>query len=142
VPVTEVGPPGFAVQAENSNHRKLRRVKSRGGERCGEMPAVSGVTVRNKWFWLKFREAGRVVLVRPSGCVFSARRGRASGVLVPGTVTVYPAYRTNRVSILDAIDQPSASRNLSQNHLPCKSHPRAETMWCNIPRTPTEGFGR
>jgi len=38
-------------------------------------------------------------------------------VLVPGTVTVYPAYRTNRVSILDAIDQPSASRNLSQNHL-------------------------
>jgi hypothetical protein len=41
----------------------------------------------------------------------------ASGVLVPGTVTVYPAYRTNRVSILDAIDQPSASRNLSQNHL-------------------------
>ena len=41
----------------------------------------------------------------------------ASGVLVPGTVTVYPAYRTNRVSILDAIDQPSASRNLSQNQL-------------------------
>jgi len=41
----------------------------------------------------------------------------ASGVLVPGTVTVYPAYRTNRVSILDAIDQPSASRNLSQNQI-------------------------
>ena len=40
-----------------------------------------------------------------------------SGVLVPGTVTVYPAHRTNRVSILYAIDQPSASRNLSQNQI-------------------------
>ncbi len=40
----------------------------------------------------------------------------ASGVLVPGTVTLYPAYRTNRVSILDAIDQ-SVSRNLSQNQI-------------------------
>jgi len=77
----------------------------------------TAVNCQISWFWLKFREAGRVVLVRPSGCVFSARRGRASGVLVPGTVTVYPAYRTNRVSILDAIDQPSVSRNLSQNQL-------------------------
>jgi len=38
-------------------------------------------------------------------------------VVDPGTVTVHPAYRTNRVSILDAINQPPASRNLSQNQL-------------------------
>jgi len=58
------------------------------------------------------------VLVRPTGCTFYARRGprpAASGVPVPGTDSVYSVYRTNRASILDAIDQQSASRNLSQN---------------------------
>ena len=48
-----------------------------------------------------------------SGGLLAARSphdaAAASGVLVPGTVTVYPAHRTNRVSILYAIDQPSAS---------------------------------
>ena len=46
--------------------------------------ASTPVTCRVSWFWLKFREAGRVVLVRPSGCVFSARRGRGVGRAGPG----------------------------------------------------------
>jgi hypothetical protein len=41
----------------------------------------------------------------------------ATGVLVPGAVILRPAYRTNRVSILDAIDQPPPSRNVSQNQI-------------------------
>jgi len=84
----------------------------------GEPAAMpEGVNWRFIWFWLKFREAGRVVLVRPSGCYSPHDAAAASGVLVPGTVTVYPAYRTNRVSILDGINQPPASRNLSQNRV-------------------------
>jgi hypothetical protein len=51
----------------------------------GEPAAMpEGVNWRFIWFWLKFREAGRVVLVRPSGCVFSARRGRGVGRAGPG----------------------------------------------------------
>ena len=65
---------------------------------------MSAVTVRIKWFWLKCREAGKVVLVRPSGYSFSALPATASGVLVPGTVIRHPAYRANRASILDAIN--------------------------------------
>lgn len=58
----------------------------------------------------------RVVLVRPSGRTFAARRGRGVGFAGPGHLHPDPAYRT-RVSILDAITQPPASRNLSQNQI-------------------------
>jgi len=51
----------------------------------GEPAAMpEGVNWRFIWFWLKSREAGRVVLVRLSGCVFSARRGRGVGRAGPG----------------------------------------------------------
>ncbi len=48
------------------------------------------VNLHGKWFWLKFREGGRSVLVRPTGCTFCADAVAASGVLVTGTVIVHP----------------------------------------------------
>lgn len=73
------------------------------------------MNLHDKWFWLKFCEAGQVVLARPSGCTFFARPAAASGVLVVATNIVHSARRTNRASILDAINQPPSSRNLNQN---------------------------
>ncbi len=59
-----------------------------------------------------------------------------SGVLVPGTVTVYPAHRTNRVSILDAINQPRASVAVGTAlHLAASGPPPAQILASGTLRT-------
>jgi len=75
------------------------------------------VNCQISWFWLKFREGGPACSDGPLAARFLHDAAAASGVLVPGTVTALPANRTNRLWILDAINQPPASRNLSQNQL-------------------------
>lgn len=59
------------------------------------------------------------MLVLPSGARSQHDAVASSGLLVPGNVTVYPAHRTNRVSILAAIDPAAGLTKLEPEPLPC-----------------------
>jgi hypothetical protein len=63
------------------------------------------------------------------GTAISARTRRAAHLQHGSHRHPATAYHRNRVSIFAAINQASASRNLCQNHLPCKFTCRAHRVF-------------